>query len=64
MIKSTVTLMVMFTLDFTDVEICRNKSIELYGEDRCYESYDYYAKLPEPKPKNFLKMLYASSTVQ
>jgi len=56
--------MVMFTLDFTDVEICRNKSIELYGENRCYESFDYYAKLPEPKPKNFLKMLYASSTVQ
>ena len=43
------TLMVMFTIEFTDPQKCVEQSLEMYGVDRCLESYTS-VKLPTPKP--------------
>ena len=43
--------MVMFTVDFTDPKSCAEHSLELYGVDRCYTSYNRYMKPPLPRPE-------------
>ena len=49
--KTAYTLMVMFTVDFTDPQGCTDYSLELYGADRCFESYNRYIKLPLTRPE-------------
>ena len=43
--------MVMFTVDFTDPQGCADYSLELYGADRCYTSYNRYIKSPLARPE-------------
>jgi hypothetical protein len=49
--KTAYTLMIMFTVDFTDPKSCAEHSLELYGVDRCYTSYNRYMKPPLPRPE-------------
>ncbi len=42
--------MVMFTVEFADLKSCGEQSLEMYGNNRCFKSYDTYVKLPLPKP--------------
>ena len=49
--KTAYTLMVMFTVDFTDPQKCAEQSLEMYGIDRCYTSYDRYVKVPLHRPE-------------
>ena len=54
--KTTYTVMVMFTLEYHSIEECEKMSRELYGTNRCYESYGYFVKAPMRKPSNFNKL--------
>ena len=56
-VKTTTTLMVMFTLDFNTLDECAEMSMELYGKNRCYESTNYYVKQPLSKPQGFEELL-------
>ena len=49
--KTAYTLMVMFTVDFTDPQSCAEHSLELYGADRCFKSYNSYIKSPLARPE-------------
>ena len=49
--KTAYTLMVMFTVDFTDPKSCVEQSLKMYGVDRCFKSYDRYIKSPLPRPE-------------
>lgn len=51
--KTAYTLMVMFTVEFADLKSCAEQSLEMYGNNRCFKSYDTYVKLPPPKPFGF-----------
>ena len=54
--KTTHTVLVMFTLEYHSIEECEKVSMEIYGTNRCYESYGYFVREPMRKPSNFNKL--------
>lgn len=56
-VKTTTTLMVMFTLDFKTLDECIEMSMKMYDNNRCYESFNYYIKEPLSKPQGFEELL-------
>ncbi len=56
LMKTTHTVLVMFTLEYHSIEECEKVSMKMYGENRCYESYGYFVKEPIRKPHNFMKI--------
>jgi len=56
-VKTTTTLMVMFTLDFNTLDECIEMSMKMYDNNRCYESFNYYIKEPLSKPQGFEELL-------
>ena len=56
-VKTTTTLMVMFTLDFNTLDECIEMSMKMYDNNRCYESFNYYIKQPLSKPQGFEELL-------
>ena len=56
--KSSFTVILMMTLDYTSLEECEAVSRHMYNENRCFESNYTFAKVPIRKPSILTELIY------